>query len=153
MKNLLILVICFGNFAAMSQVTATWKGGFPGRESAWHCPQNWSTLRTPDYFNNVYIPDVTAQNGNFPIIEGDAGGVNALTIESGAKLTIAESGSLVVKMEESTVIIGDLVNRGSFMLLPMPPSTSKSRHPKNPLAFKAKQYNTMLSATDMLDGQ
>ena len=124
MKTIIALVICLSHWCAMAQVTITWKGGHPGRESDWQFAGNWSSSRLPDHFNNVVIPDVSTGSGKYPIIKGDVGNVNGLFIEAGASLTIAPKGSLVVESSELMLVLGSLLNRGSFKVLPGPSAIS-----------------------------
>ncbi|MBI5914625.1 MAG: hypothetical protein HY842_04555 [Bacteroidetes bacterium] len=152
MKTILTLVICLSQWAATAQVMATWKGGSPGRETEWQCPGNWNTNRTPDQFNNVHIPDVSAGSGSFPVIEGDAGSVNALVVAAGAKLMIAPSGSLVVEWAESTLVSGDLLNDGRFEVLPVPPASASNHRSKTASATKHQKFWSSLSAAETLDG-
>ena len=81
---------------AFAQRTIVWKGGTPGQETNWHCPQNWSSYRLPDEFSNVVIPDVSSTTQADPVIRGSRVEVNALRIESRALLTIATDACLVV---------------------------------------------------------
>ncbi len=151
MKTLVSIAICFGYLTTNAQIPTTWLSGHPGQETAWHCPKNWNTQHTPDAFNNVFIPDVSTQSGHFPVIESDAGTVNALTLESGAQLTITQSGSLVVEMASCSPINGTLLNQGNFKMQPRPQEPTNGRPSKKPLAFKTLQYNTVLSVTDSFD--
>jgi hypothetical protein len=151
MKTLVCTAICFGYLTISAQIATTWLGGHPGQETAWSCPKNWNTQHTPDAFNNVFIPDVSSQSGHFPVIESDAGTVNALTLESGAQLTITQSGSLAVEMAECSLINGTLFNQGNFKTQPHPKETTIGRPSKKQLALNAQQYNTVLSATDSFD--
>ncbi len=78
----------------------------------------------PDHFNNVYIPDVSTGSGKYPIVKGDVGNVNGLFIEAGASLTIAPKGSLVVESPERMLVLGRILNRGSFKVLTGPSAIS-----------------------------
>ncbi len=151
MKTLVSIAICFGFLTINAQIPTTWLGGHPGQETAWHCPKNWNTQHTPDAFNNVFIPDVSTQSGYFPVIESDAGTVNSLTLESGAQLTITQSGSLVLEMATCSHINGTLLNHGNFKTQPHSQEPTNGRPFKKSFALKALQYNTVLSATDPFD--
>ena len=124
MKTILALVFCLSHWCAMGQVTVTWKGGHPGRENDWQFAGNWSNSRLPDHFNNVYIPDVSTGSGKYPIVKGDVGNVNGLFIEAGASLTIAPKGSLVVESPDRMLVLGRLLNKGSFKVLTGPSAIS-----------------------------
>ena len=151
MKTLISAAICFGYLSAMGQVTTIWMGGYPGQETAWHCPQNWNTHHLPDAFNNVFIPNVSSKSDFYPVINNDAGSINGLTIESGAQLSISKSGSLVVEMAEISLLIGKLENKGKFNMQPQPLELIEGQRAQQALARKAQQYNTVLSATDTFD--
>lgn len=89
----LFLMLCVHGYA---QRTTTWKGGTPGRETAWDCPKNWSNNAVPDEFSNVIIPNVSTTTRSLPVIRSGEVEVNTLFIHPNARLTIAASAELRV---------------------------------------------------------
>ncbi len=82
--------------SALAQKTYVWKGGKPGRVNDWDCAANWSTYRVPDEFADVIIPRNLNQSQNYPVIKSAGVQLNSLRISCGARLTIAEKGSLII---------------------------------------------------------
>lgn len=92
-------------FYAMLLIVATafnltaqkyWKGGFPGQETSWNHPRNWSDHRIPDQDSEVAIPDLSSHGNFYPVIDQETAPIASLQILSGAKLTITEKGTLTV---------------------------------------------------------
>ena len=91
----------------------TWKGGKPGREADWNIAANWSLHRVPDWTQDVYIPDMSATARPYPILQQHAD-VHSLQLQSGAEVTITETGSLQLPeglLEDAMVIHGYLDTR------------------------------------------
>ncbi|MBP6829048.1 MAG: hypothetical protein KA165_20935, partial [Saprospiraceae bacterium] len=95
----LIKLIAFSLFGIFSltqmnaQVQNTWVGGTPGRPIDWNIASNWSLHRIPDFFHDVVIPNTSTTTFSYPVIDEEVE-INSLTIESGAKLVILETGNL-----------------------------------------------------------
>ncbi|MBL0008582.1 MAG: hypothetical protein IPP25_15760 [Saprospiraceae bacterium] len=53
-----------------SQRAITWKGGTPGMQNEWSCPQNWSSTSLPNEFSDVIIPDVSSSTFAPPLYQG-----------------------------------------------------------------------------------
>lgn len=73
MATTAFFTLCFiflANLNSVSaQMTATWKGGAPGRGSDWNCSKNWKEGRVPNEFSHVIIPDVSSSTFSYPVIE------------------------------------------------------------------------------------
>ena len=100
-----------------SQKTATWKGGAPGMEQEWNCPKNWSGGTIPNEFSNVIIPDVRATTQAAPVIQSGLVEVNALFLESSARLTIGPSAELIIH-ETAEGLDHNTLNLKGKLLLP-----------------------------------
>ncbi|MDX2134745.1 MAG: hypothetical protein SFV52_08165 [Saprospiraceae bacterium] len=100
---------------AQAQKANTWKGGTPGQETNWNCPQNWSTNAVPDAFSDVVIPDVSTSTFAAPVIRTGTHEVNALLLLSGARLTIEADANLIVLMHLE--IVPNAVVQGKGLLL------------------------------------
>lgn len=107
-----LLLFMLASTALHAQKTATWKGGAPGRATAWACAQNWKEGRVPDEFSNVVIPDVSTASFCQPVIDGVVEPVNSVTILSGAQLRIGRSGVLEILGWTETVGTGCIDNKG-----------------------------------------
>ena len=79
-----------------SQRAITWKGGTPGMQNEWSCPQNWSSTCLPNEFSDVIIPDVSSSTFAPPCIKEGNIQINSLRLHSNAFLTIADGASLTV---------------------------------------------------------
>lgn len=79
-----------------SQRAITWKGGTPGMQNEWFCPQNWSSTSLPNEFSDVIIPDVSSSTFAPPCIKEGNIQINSLRLQSNASLTIADDASLTV---------------------------------------------------------
>ena len=119
MKNLIEMTALFliGIFCltdATAQIQNTWIGGTPGRPVDWNVAANWSLQRTPGTFDNIVIPNTSTTTFSYPVIAGVVE-INSLTIDSGAKLVILETGHLKLMrpgtMDEALANRGELENR------------------------------------------
>ena len=90
----ILLFLIAGN--GYAQRAITWKGGTPGKNSDWYCPQNWSSTSVPDEFSDVIIPDVSTSSLALPMIQSGQVEVNSITIYSNGGLTISKNARLVV---------------------------------------------------------
>lgn len=118
MKNFLFsaatLIFLLSSWAPLSaQTTATWKGNKPGQPNEWNCPANWREGRVPNEFSQVVIPSGVAI---YPVIKGPVTPIDALLVESGASLTLLQTGQLSILNETSRfdgiLILGSLQNMG-----------------------------------------
>lgn len=82
-----------------SQITMTWKGGTPGKECQWQCPQNWTSNKVPDGFSNVVIPATVASGSLSNPVLNERTEVNSLRIEGDSRLKIGPQGMLTVYTE------------------------------------------------------
>jgi hypothetical protein len=101
MKNALLfftIMILLGGFkiSLNAQKTATWKGGAPGRNTAWNCASNWKEGRVPNEFSHVVIPDVSTTTFCYPIIEEGVVEILSLLCTPPAKVTIGKNASLII---------------------------------------------------------
>ncbi|HSF88979.1 MAG TPA: hypothetical protein VLA46_06140 [Saprospiraceae bacterium] len=96
MRLALAILFALGTFIGFSQTTITWKGGTPGMENDWSCPQNWSSASLPNEFSDVIIPDVSSSTFAPPCIKEGSIEINSLRLQSNASLTIAYNASLTV---------------------------------------------------------
>ena len=78
-----------------AQTTNVWKGGFPGRETDWNQSRNWSLGKTPDVFDRVIIPDVSASTQKYPIVKEGEIEVLSIDVRTGASLTLLRSARIV----------------------------------------------------------
>lgn len=91
----LILLLGF-QISLSAQKTATWKGGAPGRNTAWNCATNWKEGRVPNEFSNVIITDVSTTTFCYPVIEEGEVVILSLLCTPPAMLTIGKNASLIV---------------------------------------------------------
>lgn len=91
---LLLSSLCFS--PVFAQKVAQWKGGAPGRETAWDCAQNWVGGSVPNAFSNVVIGDVSTASRAFPVISDGKVSVNALFLDGNATLNIRKGAQLVI---------------------------------------------------------
>ena len=124
MKKLVMsFSFCFATFLILNTVSAQnyWRGGFPGNENDWNTAQNWSQNKVPDWTQNVIIPDVSAQSGNFPVIKEVVEAIPHLEIQANALLTILDSGRLVIDgkttFNSGLVMVGDILAKGDIEIL------------------------------------
>jgi hypothetical protein len=73
MKHTIAIIALFSliSLSAQAQITATWKGGTPGKTTDWNCPTNWEEGRVPNEYSNVIIPDVSTSTFSYPMIDND----------------------------------------------------------------------------------
>lgn len=92
-KSLFFITFCLltTSSALQAQITNVWKGGFPGRETDWHCNKNWSLGKAPDVFDAVVIPDVSTKTQKYPIVTSGDIEVQSIEIQAGAMLTLHRS--------------------------------------------------------------
>lgn len=100
MTRTTIFAICF--FALFSinlsaQKNNVWEGGAPGHESDWHYYKNWSLGKTPDAFDRVIIPDVSASTQKYPIIQEGAIEVLSLEVQAGASLILFRTARIMAE--------------------------------------------------------
>ena len=112
MKKTLVTIALLLSAAAtllQAQKINTWKGGFPGQESNWSCPRNWSLGTVPDWACQVVIPQQTSDRKNYPVLTSKNEEIYSLFIQPGARLEIAPSGELTVLELDSqlTAAAGD----------------------------------------------
>lgn len=93
---ILAILFTLSTVYGFSQRTITWKGGTPGVENEWTCPQNWSSTSLPNEFSDVIIPDVSSSTFAPPCIKEGNIEINSLMLHTNASLTIADEASLTV---------------------------------------------------------
>lgn len=118
-KTLVIIALLLTATSATqlhAQKTNTWKGGFPGQESNWNCPRNWSLGTVPDWTCQVVIPQQTSDRKNYPVVSSRNEEIYSLVIQPGARLEIAPSGDLSVSgfLSAPLTDVGSLVVYGKF---------------------------------------
>lgn len=96
MKTHFACLILFLSASLLSAQSVVWKGGFPGHETDWSFPRNWNTGRVPDEFDTVKIPDCSTSGNFYPVIGTRVDNILGLEIASGAKLTLARDGYLII---------------------------------------------------------
>jgi hypothetical protein len=89
MKHSIAIIALFSliSLSAQAQITATWKGGTPGKTTDWNCPSNWKEGREPDEFSNVFIPDVSTSTFSYPVIKQGTVEIASLQCASNTRLT------------------------------------------------------------------
>lgn len=101
------------------QLQNTWLGGTPGRPIDWNVASNWSRQRVPGTFDDIIIPNTSSTTFSYPTIAGQVE-INSLTIESGAKLVILETGFLKLNRsggrDEALANMGELENRSKHFI-------------------------------------
>ncbi|MBK6929787.1 MAG: hypothetical protein IPH12_02625 [Saprospirales bacterium] len=60
LATIALLLSAAGATLLNAQKINTWKGGFPGQETNWSCPRNWSLGTVPDWACQVVIPQQTS---------------------------------------------------------------------------------------------
>jgi len=100
MKHILLsftLTLAMAGFTILNaQKINTWKGGFPGQETSWSCPRNWSLGIVPDWASQVVIPQQSSAKKNYPVLSTRNEEIYSLVIHPGARLKIAPGGELTV---------------------------------------------------------
>lgn len=120
MKNLIFLLSFFAPYLLAAQSTITWKGGTPGKETAWNEARNWDANRIPNENDKVIIR--MENNGHFsqPVIDGEAI-VAWVEIHAGASLSVTQTGSLTIDGEytysEGISIYGGKLDSGGEIIL------------------------------------
>ena len=121
-RALIISFLLAAGFSATAQtrpldpnnhIVNTWQGGKPGREADWNVAANWSLHRVPNWTHDVYIPDMSATARPYPVLNLRAE-VHSLQMQSGAELTITETGTLQLPegmLEDAMVLHGYLDTR------------------------------------------
>jgi len=89
MKKSIALLALFSliSLSAHAQITATWKGGTPGKTTDWNCPTNWKEGRVPNEFSKVVIPDVSTSTFSYPVIKQGTVEIASIECASDAQLT------------------------------------------------------------------
>ncbi|MFZ4475033.1 MAG: hypothetical protein ACOYPR_07570 [Saprospiraceae bacterium] len=83
--------------SVLAQTKNTWKGGAPGHESDWNHYKNWSLGKTPDVFDRVIIPDVSASTRKYPIIKAGEFEVLSIEVQTGASLILLPAARIVAE--------------------------------------------------------
>lgn len=120
MKIIIILISLFTPLFLSAQTTISWKGGTPGKESAWNEARNWDQNRLPNENDHVIIrPE---NNGHFaqPIIDSEIH-VAWVEIHVGSSLSVTKNGKLLVDGEHTysegiSIYGGDLASDGEIIL-------------------------------------
>ena len=73
-----------------------WKGGFPGLETDWNIPQNWSNDKIPSWKTLVVISPQFVKNEYFPTISSLVNDIAQLEIKGNAQVNILEDGKLTI---------------------------------------------------------
>ena len=140
LTSLLTLACLF--FATTIFTQNVWKGGTPGAETNWNHPRNWSENRLPDWSDEmVVIPDVSSQTGYFPVVKNQVPEIACLSVESGAKVTIAHTGHLTINGETTynygIINTGEVFNTGHLTILAtaLPPLVSQAANIYNQGVF------------------
>lgn len=120
MKNIILFLSMFSPLFLTAQNTFTWKGGTPGKETAWNEARNWDINRVPSEDDVVNIS--FENNGHFsqPIIDSEVH-VAWVKIGEGASLVINEAGQLTVDGEYTysegvSMFGGSLMVEGGLIL-------------------------------------
>jgi hypothetical protein len=89
MKKSIALLALFSliSLSAQAQITATWKGGTPGKTTDWNCPTNWQEGRVPNEFSKVVIPDVSTSTFRYPVIKQGTVEIASIECASNTRLT------------------------------------------------------------------
>jgi len=108
-----LMLLCSFNVSLSAQKTATWKGGKCGNPNDWNCDANWKEGKTPDEFSQVIIP---SGRTFYPVIKDEVPPIDALLLESDAKLTLMEDARLDILnengMHNSLILLGTCLNNG-----------------------------------------
>lgn len=120
MKSILFLLFTLLVITSFAQQPVTWKGGTPGRETAWHEPRNWGNYRVPDESSHILIQALHTGHHAQPIIKDEVE-VASITICTGATLTIENGGELTIdgSYQYTLGIVnqgGQLINEGIISL-------------------------------------
>jgi hypothetical protein len=83
----LLALLSLISLSAQAQITATWKGGTPGKTTVWNCPTNWVEGRVPNEFSNVVIQDVSTSTFSYPVLNEGTVEIASLQCASNTRLT------------------------------------------------------------------
>ena len=93
-----------------------WIGGFPGDETNWDNPRNWSLNKVPDLDKHVIIPDMSTHGSFYPVIDKEINEIPSLELGSNAKIEITKTGILTIDgscdFDYGISGKGNLVNNG-----------------------------------------
>ncbi len=92
----LVALLTLSTAQLFSQKTIEWKGGFPGHETDWACPQNWSGNTVPNEFSDVIIPDVSTQSRALPVIKSGSVAVRSLSVDAGSIVFVSKGAGLLI---------------------------------------------------------
>lgn len=98
MKNLLIFLTLCCPIILSAQKTITWKGGTPGKKSAWTEPKNWDANKVPTEDDKVIIANQNIGLLSYPLIS-EIVQIASIEIHSDAILHVSKSGKLIVDGE------------------------------------------------------
>lgn len=120
-KSVFFFLACILLINTFCQGQNIWKGGFPGDETNWDNPRNWSENQIPDWADlEVLIPNVESNSGYFPTIKNEVPEINYLNIQSGAQIIIQSTGVLTINGEmtynHGIQNIGELHNHGKLIV-------------------------------------
>lgn len=116
LQALLVVILLPLCLSAIAQRPITWKGGTPGKNTEWHCPQNWNTSSVPDEFSDVIIPDVSASSHALPVIRSGIIEINSLCIQHNGKLTIDANAELIILGYTVGMTRHNILGQGSIIL-------------------------------------
>ena len=132
LRFIISFVITACTCSLIAQTTITWKGGTPGRESAWSEPRNWDLQRVPDEFDKVVIRLENTGHYAQPVLN-EATEVAWVEIQSGGLLTITDRGVLTVDgrftySEGITIKGGKLISDGNIAFLGIDAENETGQH-------------------------
>ena len=120
MKNVITLLAICIPFLLSAQTNIVWKGGTPGKETAWNEARNWNTNQIPGENDHVFIN--ADNNGHFaqPVLK-ESVQVASINIGPRAELQITETGKLIVDgtdtySEGISIYGGKLTSDGTIIL-------------------------------------
>jgi hypothetical protein len=122
---ILAILFTMSTVCSFAQQRITWKGGTPGMENEWYCPQNWSSTSLPDEFSDVIIPDVSSSTFAPPCINEGQIEINSLRLLSNASVTIADNASLTVISYIEGLDLKKVKGEGQLILKEDLPSMSR----------------------------
>lgn len=142
MKNLMILLLSLSSSLLTAQITSTWTGGTPGKESNWNEARNWNTNSVPNEFTFVIIQQTNSGHHALPVIKEEVE-VAGIEIYNNAKLIIEQGGTLKIDglytaTDGIQVFGGELINKGKLEL-----RNIDSKSTQIDLAFETKRAHCM----------